>query len=225
MKIKGILKILTDVLMTILLLLLMAFNMVGPRLHELFGAGMFVTFIMHNILNYKWYKNILKGRYSAYRLLHTTINISLFAAMICSMITGIIMSRYVFKFLSIEGYMKLARTVHMSASYLSFILVSIHLGMHWNMIISMFKNISLNTKINGVTTALKFMGILTACYGAYVFKKNEILSNILLINKFAFLVSYKSPFFFFIDYLAMMGFFVCVSHYAVKLFIQKNGRN
>lgn len=58
MKPKVIVKIGIDFIMTILLLLLMAFNLIGQELHEWIGTGMFLLFILHNILNYRWYKAI-----------------------------------------------------------------------------------------------------------------------------------------------------------------------
>lgn len=55
MKTKMKIKILIDFLMTISLLFLMAYQITGQNLHEWLGAGMLVLFIIHNILNLKWY--------------------------------------------------------------------------------------------------------------------------------------------------------------------------
>lgn len=48
--------------------------------------------------------------------------------------SGIVMSNYVFGFVSISGQMALARQMHMAASYWGFVLMSVHLGFHWSMI-------------------------------------------------------------------------------------------
>lgn len=61
MKAKMKIKIGIDFLMTVLLLLLMAYQITGQKLHEWFGAGMLALFILHNILNIKWYGNLSKG--------------------------------------------------------------------------------------------------------------------------------------------------------------------
>ena len=47
MKGKGSLKIIVDVLMTVLLLFLMGYQLWGEEAHEWAGAGMFVLFIAH----------------------------------------------------------------------------------------------------------------------------------------------------------------------------------
>ncbi len=42
-------KIILDLLMTVVLLVLMAFQITGQELHEWFGTGMLVLFLMHNV--------------------------------------------------------------------------------------------------------------------------------------------------------------------------------
>lgn len=51
MKPKAVFKILVDVLMTLALLFLMGYQFWGDVAHEWVGAGMFLLFIVHHILN------------------------------------------------------------------------------------------------------------------------------------------------------------------------------
>lgn len=60
MNTKQKIKITADALMTVALLLLMPYEMVGEAAHEWIGAGMFLLFILHHILNRKWTGNIGK---------------------------------------------------------------------------------------------------------------------------------------------------------------------
>ena len=53
---KAIFKIMVDVLMTVVLLFLMGYQFWGDVAHEWVGAGMFLLFIVHHILNVNWYK-------------------------------------------------------------------------------------------------------------------------------------------------------------------------
>lgn len=46
------------------------------------------------------------------------------------------LSRYVFDFLNIRGFSVQAGTVHMICAYWGFILMSLHLGIHWEVFIS-----------------------------------------------------------------------------------------
>lgn len=110
--------------MTVLLLLLMAFQVTGDRLHEWFGAGMLLLFILHNILNIKWYGNIFKGKYTPLRIFQTAVNIAVLGAMLCLGFGGVVMSRHVFAALPVNGPMATARSMHLSASYWGFVLMA-----------------------------------------------------------------------------------------------------
>lgn len=98
MVIKRKIKISIDLAMTVILPLLMAYEMIGAAFHELVGSLMFILFIVHNILNYKLFRYIFKGSYAFSRIFCTIINISIFVIMIALKISGIMMSRYVFTF-------------------------------------------------------------------------------------------------------------------------------
>lgn len=65
-----------DVWMTALLLLLMAYQVTGQKYHEWFGTGMLVLFLLHNILNIRWYGNLCKARYGFLRVIQTIVNFS-----------------------------------------------------------------------------------------------------------------------------------------------------
>ncbi len=131
MNTKQKIKITADALMTVALLLLMPYEMVGEAAHEWIGAGMFLLFILHHILNRKWTGNIGKGRYTPYRILQTVLVILVLVCILGSMISGIILSRHLFAFLDIRGFSGPARIMHMTCAYWGFVLMSLHLGIHW----------------------------------------------------------------------------------------------
>lgn len=58
---KLVLKIVLDLLMTILLLVLMARQITVDTAHEWLGAGMMILWITHHILNRRWYGNLFKA--------------------------------------------------------------------------------------------------------------------------------------------------------------------
>lgn len=57
---KGKLKRMIDVLMTIALLFLAGYQFWGEKAHEWVGAGIFVLFVAHHILNLGWYKSLFR---------------------------------------------------------------------------------------------------------------------------------------------------------------------
>lgn len=132
MKPKAKVKIAVDVLMTLGMLFLMGYQFWGDVAHEWAGAGMFVLFILHHALNGGWYKSLFRGKYSPARIFQLVIDLLVFLDMLGLMVSGVILSNHVFNFLPILGGMGFARTLHMLASFWGFLLMALHLGLHWN---------------------------------------------------------------------------------------------
>ena len=128
---KAILKMAVDGVMTVLLLLLMAYELVGRAAHEWIGLIMFVLLIAHHILNRGWLKNLRKGRYTPYRVLQTALAGLVLLSMLGQMVSALLISREVFAFLPFTGGVGFGRTLHMLAAYWGYIFLSLHLGLHW----------------------------------------------------------------------------------------------
>ena len=79
MKRDAALKIATDFCMTAVLIILMAYELVGQAVHEWLGIGMFVLFILHHIWNRKWIGNMFKRKYTFFSILQTLIVICIFS--------------------------------------------------------------------------------------------------------------------------------------------------
>ena len=56
-------RMIVNIAMTVVLLCLMAYMLVGETAHEVLGTVMFILFIIHHILNRKWFGAVTKGRY------------------------------------------------------------------------------------------------------------------------------------------------------------------
>lgn len=211
-------KITIDILLTVLLPVLMAYMLTGQKVHEWVGALMLVLFIVHNALNANWYLSLLHGKYTSQRILQTVINLMVFVCMLGSMISGIMMSRYVFSFLHVKDGMDFARKLHMLSAYWGFVLMSLHLGMHGNMIKGI-ANKSLGTQSipRRYKVVLPVMAILIAAYGVYAFIKNDIASYMFLKNMFVSFSPEQSAILFFTEYLAIMVLFACVAYYSSML--------
>ena len=133
---KMIVRISIDFVMTILLLLLMARQITGDTAHEWLGLGMFVLWIVHHILNHKWYKQLFKGKYTLLRTLQQITNILLSLSMLGLLVSGIILSRNVFAFLPLSGGLALNRPLHIVSAFWGFVLMALHLGLPWNSILT-----------------------------------------------------------------------------------------
>lgn len=206
-------KISIDILMTVLLLFLMGYQFWGQVAHEWAGAAMFLLFIAHHILNRSWCKNLFKGKYSILRALYLIVNLALFAVMVGMMISGILLSRHVFVFLPIQGGASFGRIVHMVCAYWGFVLMALHLGLHWNM---MLKRAKIKKKIPAFLCST-----VVAVYGLSVFLRRSLIEYMLLRTEFVFLDFGESKLYFYAEYLAMMGLFIYVAHYGTVLLRKK----
>lgn len=216
MKVKLKLRMLIDFLMTVVLLLLMAYQVTGEKFHEWFGVFMFLMFIMHNVLNIRWYGNLFRGKYRILRIIQTLINLAVFIAMICLMYSGIVMSRYVFAALPINSGMALARVLHLSGSYWGFVFMSIHLGLHWNMITSMFRKLGEGRNLTVISWIMRLFAIIIAGYGVFCFWQADIASYLFLKVEFAFIDYEKNKVLVLLQNMAMMGLWVFIAYYMAK---------
>lgn len=212
MKPEMMMKIIVDFGMTVLLLLLMTYELIGQAVHEWLGVGMFVLLILHHVLNKAWGQNVLKGRYSAVRILQTVLVIGVLSAMIGSMISGVILSRHVFSSLPIRGGRAFARSLHMVCAYGGFVLMSLHLGFHWGVMMGIIKK-----HIKKQSAVRKWIWRIAAAmiagYGIFAFVKRDIGSYMFLKNQFVFFDFEEPLILFLLDYVSIMGLFVFISHY------------
>ncbi len=222
MKPTAILKIIVDIVMTVLLMLLMAFELVGRSAHEWIGLGMFLLFILHHVLNRRWSRNLFRGRYTPVRILQTACAALVLLSMLGSLISAVPISRVVFSFLPISGGLSFGRTLHMLSAYWGFVLLSLHLGLHWNMLLAMIKKACPELTTAGPFPAdmrrllLRAVGIVIALYGVFAFFRRTIPDYLFLRSHFVFFDFEEPRIFFFLDYLAIMGLFIFIGHYLMK---------
>ena len=215
MRPRQIAKIVTDILMTVILLLQMAYSLVGEAAHEWSGLGMFVLFILHHVLNCKWSRNLCKGKYTPFRIMQTSLVVLALLSMLGSMISGIVISKHALSFLSITEGQSWARTLHMLSAYWGFVFISLHLGLHWSMMVGMVKRLFKNPSAARKWTC-RGLGFLIAAYGLYAFFKREIGSYMFLKNQFVFFDFDEPLVLFLVDYIAVMGMFVFLGHYLAE---------
>jgi hypothetical protein len=217
MKIKKTIRILVDISMTVLFFLMMAYHLIGDNLHECLGVALFALFILHNILNRKWYGGLFKGKYTAGRIFQTAVNVLLLAAMVGMMISGMTLSRDVFGFLDLGAGM-LGRRLHMICGAWAFVLMSAHLGLHWGMLIGALKKRTAKWAGNKCVIAVSRIVVgLSAAYGIYAFAVRRLWQRMFLLIDFVFFDFEEPAFRFFVDYIAMLTLFAAVAYYFAKL--------
>ncbi len=222
---KQAVKVCTDTVMTLGMLFLMGYHLWGDTAHEWVGAGLFVLFILHHALNWRWWTGICKGKYTAARVLQTVVNLLTLAMMAALIVSSVILSSKVFAFLQIRGHMAFARRLHMVSSYWCFLLMMVHLGQHWGVLLRAAQKAG-KTQLAGRpgSPLPTLLGALIAVYGAIAMVKRNLATYLFLRAEFVFLDFGESRLLFYLDYLAIMGTFIFLSHFAMKLLRKPKAR-
>ena len=207
-------KIAVDAAMSVSMLLLMAYGLVGEAAHEWIGMGMFALSVVHHVLNRRWIQAVPRGRYTPLRIVQTALIGLIFLCMVGSMISGIVLSRHVFAFLPRHGGYELAGKLHILCAFWGFVLMNLHLGMHWNMLLTMARKHLQPSKIR--TWALRIAGYSFAAYGVVTFVRRDVGLYLLLKSHFVFF-DYTEPLVrFLLDYLAVMSLFVLAGYWLAR---------
>ena len=203
-------RIALDIAMTILLIAAHAYRITGDIAHEWIGVSVFVLFIAHNVINYRWYKNIGKGTYTAQRVIMTTVNALLALTMATLVITGFMQSRIVLSFLNLPGSM-LLRQIHTTAAYWGLPLIGVHIGLHWGMFTKFI------SKDRIIISILRILAFLFAVLGVWSSFDRDIFSKLFLGFSFDYWPEERPAVLFFAETLSVMGIYVFVIYYFIKL--------
>jgi len=219
---KLVVKILVDIGMTICLLLLMPYSLLSESAHEWIGVIMFALFITHHILNRRWMVSITKGKYTAFRAIQTVLVIAMLVLMLGSMISGVLLSNHLFKMIKIVGTYMVARQIHIFCAYWGFVVMSLHLGVHWNLVVAMVGRLWERPSVIRKWSA-RGVAVITAGYGIYAFYRRQIGDYLLMRAHFVFYDYEEGVLPFMIDYLAVMIFLAFIGYYGGVL-LKKKGR-
>ncbi len=211
-------KLSVDVVLLMILLPLMGYHLFGRFVHEWLGAGMLILFILHTMLNIQWYKNLFRGEYTCRRLIGTLLNLAVLAAMLCIAYSGIILSKFVFAFLSLHGGRGVARMLHLASSYWGFVLMGLHLGFHWEMLKGILRR-ALSQPVSSPAAGIMSRAavFMVSLCGVYAFIDERIADSLFLTTHFAFFNHEQSGGILLGKYLAMLVLFAALGHYGMKL--------
>ena len=206
-----------DIIMTLILIPLMAYQVTGEAAHEWLGVSMATIVIVHQILNRKWYTGLFKGNYNPYRILSIIIDILLIISFALTAISGISMSNHAVPFLYNLINVNTARVMHLAFSYWSFILMGLHIGMHVNVMITKIKP--------SIKNVLVIIFMLISGYGFYLFLKSGIVNYITFKTHFAFLDYEKAAPLVFLENVSIIIFFSFVGHNLSNIIRKRNKKD
>jgi hypothetical protein len=217
MNIKSAVRLSIDLAMTISLLFAFAYHITGDVAHEWTGVAVFILFIAHNVINRQWYKNIFRGKYGYKRIVMTAVNIPLAFLMTAVIVTGFLQSRAVLAFLDLPGGM-LLRQIHTAAAWWGLVFISLHIGIHWQMIINGARQMAGMSGKNSVRTGIaRVLAFLTAASGVWASCDREMFGKLFQGFSFDYWDGSRPAVLYFAVMLSIMSVYICAVHYALKL--------
>ncbi|CAN7207945.1 DUF4405 domain-containing protein [Phyllobacterium sp. LjRoot231] len=194
----------------------MAYWWLDNRTHELVGTTMFALLFLHNVFNRRWYGGLPKTRREPRPLATVFLNLGLLVTIVTLLTTSILISQSLFLSLAVGG--ATARDVHILAAYWAMIIISIHLGMHWSIVMNVIWGLSGRGKPNlAVTILLRTAAFAAAASGVYNSFELDIGSRLLLIPTMQFWDFNEDTLGFFLHHGSVVALYVCLGHYAMVL--------
>lgn len=203
-------RLVIDVLTTLILPVLMAYELVGRGTHEWLGVAMLVLILIHHIINRSWYARLFKGKYTKLRTLMTALDLALTVLIILQGISGISLARYA-RLPSPLIPRSIARQIHMAGAYWSFALMCVHAGLHTSTMVAKAKGALAHCGV-WIGRLCKLFVWLFAGYGLFAFIKRDLFEYMTLQIQFAFLDFGEPLIFFFADYVAIMALLMFAGH-------------
>jgi len=188
---KTVIKIMIDIVMTILFIVLIDAFGTGLVFHEIAGLSVFVLFAVHTILNWSWVKNVTQ---SLINLSKTTsaklkkkylLNLLLFIGINIITITGILISKVIFDSGAANNLLLI--NIHKWTAYTCSGLLAIHVALHARYLGRCVKQILLNIHETGIrNTSLRFGAgalIVILVYSRIIFNVTDNSQNKIAQNQ------------------------------------------
>ena len=215
-----------DILMTLLSIILMGGTVLFPddRIHQICGISLIVLWVVHIVLNRRWYSSLFKGKYQPYRIMQLVVNCGVLICALLLMISGLLMAWFI-PADWVGGALGFARTTHLLASHWYYIFMAFHIGLHGAMIVrialqSSTSSATQNSRTNSSNTkiiALRIICILISLYGVYAFIARGLWKYMFGLQQFFFFDFERSYVLFAIDYISIIVLFATAAYYAEKL--------
>lgn len=205
-----------DGLTAALLLLGFAYWWLGNLVHEVAGTAMFLLLIAHNVFNQRWWGGIARTRREPRSIFNVGVTFALLIAMLVLLITSVLISNALAPYLPPWGGFTV-RQIHTLAAYWVLVIVAVHLGLRWPMLMGVARNLfGISGPNIARTIALRVIAAAIAILGAWSSFQLGVggkLSMQMTLDWWNFEESVAG---FFIHCVAIAGLYMALTYYAMK---------
>ena len=202
-----------DILMTLLSIILMGGTVLFPddRIHQICGISLIMLWVIHLVLNRRWYGALFKGKYQPYRIMQLVVNCGVLLCALLLGTSGLLMAWFI-PAEWVGGALGFARTTHLLASHWYYIFMAFHIGLHGAMIVN-------KMKLHGITPRVICMFV--SLYGVYAFIIRGVWKYMFGLQQFFFFDFERGYMLFVLDYISIIVLFGTVSYYIGKLLVKR----
>lgn len=162
-----LLRLLFDLLAAGLLVFGFSYWWLGNVAHELAGTAMFLLLIVHNVFNRRFYGTLARTRREARSLFNVAVALALLTAMAALLVTSVLISNALSGFMSVYGGFTV-RQLHTLAAYWALVIVAVHLGLRWPMLMGVARNLFGISRANAIRAwALRLIAFAIAVHGVW----------------------------------------------------------
>lgn len=183
--------------------------------HELLGTALFLLVIIHNVFNRRWYGAVAKRKFDAVRVVNVATIVALATTMLIMLVTSFLISRDLFPFTALDGAFAV-REIHMFAAYWVLLIIAIHLGTRWTVVMNIVRGMfGVTTSSLVRTIALRSAAAVIAIWGIRSFFEMAFGSKLMLTYTLDMWDFSTSTIGFFLNYGSIVGLVAAVTHYGL----------
>lgn len=198
-----------------LLLFAFSYHWLGNASHELAGIGMFMLLVVHNLFHRRWFSTLStsgRARRGGFNLALTGV---LLAGMLALLASSLVISETLFAGLRMDDDFT-ARQVHAGIAYWLLIIVAIHLGLRWPMLMAVGRNLFGIEGTHVMRSVLfRSIAIAVAVQGLCSMVTLNLHDRLLFRISLDWWNFEESAVAFFGHCLAIVGFCVCATYHAM----------
>ena len=208
-------RLLLDFLGVALIIACLAYWWLDNLTHELFGIALFVLVIVHNVFNRRWYGGVTKRRMDATRVVNLVTIVCLAIGMLVMLVTSLLVSRDLFPFTALSGAFSV-REIHMFAGYWVLLIIAVHLGTRWEVVMNVFRaTLGLQTPNVVRAWSAKILALVVSAWGVKSFSEMAFGAKLMLTYSLDMWDFNESTLGFFLNYGSIVGLFAAVTHYGL----------
>lgn len=186
--------------------------------HEIFGTALFALVIVHNVFNRRWYVGVARRKMDVVRVVNIATIFGMAVAMTVMLVTSLLISRDLFPFTARDGVFA-AREIHMFTGYWVLLIIALHLGTRWQLVMNVGRGlVGLSDRNLYRTAILRLVAVVVAAWGVRSSLEMGFGSKLLLEYSLDMWDFNESSLGFFVNYGSIVGLYAAITHYGLLIF-------